>query len=91
MYEVNQNNGETQCLTGLNKMTENPSGNRCPHCFDKCFAKEISVSPVQIREEKFISSNDVVSTIITTDRYAKGISYPRESWGILGIEVPLDT
>ena len=69
MYEVNQNNGETQCWIGLNKMMENPSGNRCPHCFDKCFAKEISITPVQIREEKFISSNDVVSTIITTDRY----------------------
>ena len=70
IYEVNQNDGGTQCCTGLNKMTETPSDNCCPHCFDKCFAKEISIAPVQIREEKFISSNDVVSTIITTDRYA---------------------
>ena len=49
-------------------MTEKPSGNRCPTCMDKCFAKEVSITPVNIREEKFISENDVVSTIITTDR-----------------------
>ena len=60
--------GGSQCWTGLNKMTEGPSGDRCPTCADKCFAKDISITPVNIKEEKFISENDVVSTIITVDR-----------------------
>ena len=34
-------------------------------CKDKCYAKPIHISPVYIREEKFISLNDVVSTTIT--------------------------
>ena len=68
VYEVGIDDNKSQCWTGLNKMTENPSGNRCPMCIDKCFAKEIPIVPVNIKEEKFISSNDVVSTIITTDR-----------------------
>ena len=68
VYEVGQDDGKSQCWTGLNKMTEKPSGNRCPTCIDKCFAKEILIPPVNIKEEKFISSNDVVSTIITSDR-----------------------
>ena len=52
-------------------MTKEPTGNRCPMCEDRCFAKSIPVTPVYIREEKFISSNDVVSTIITADRPVK--------------------
>ncbi len=53
----------------MNKMTEKPSGNRCPTCMDKCFAKEISIAPVNIREEKFIAANDVISTTITANRF----------------------
>ena len=45
-------------------MTEEPTASRCPTCRDKCYAKPIHISPVHIREEKFISLNDVVSTTI---------------------------
>ena len=57
------------CWLGLNKMTDAPTKNKCPDAkcdTDRCYAKAIPpVSPVYVREEKFIASNDVVSTIIT--------------------------
>ena len=56
-----------QCWTGLNKMTSEPTGSRCPTCKDSCFAKPVIVNPVSVREEKFIAENDVVTTIITSD------------------------
>jgi hypothetical protein len=55
---------DNECWIGTNKMTKEPTGNRC-------FAKSIPVTPVNVREEKFVSSNDVVSTIITADRPVK--------------------
>lgn len=58
----------SQCWIGLNKMVEPPTDDRCPTCHDTCFAKDIDFSPVYVREEKFISSNDVVSSIMTADR-----------------------
>ena len=60
--------GQTQCWIGLNKMTELPKRQHCGNCLNRCYAKEIQVKPVIIREEKFISSNDVISTTITADR-----------------------
>ena len=44
------------------------SGCNPPQCADKCLAAGASVAPVQLREEKFISANDVVSTTITSSR-----------------------
>ena len=62
--------GGNQCWVGLNRMTSPPSGDRCPTCEDTCYAKPVPepVASVNIREEKFIAANDVVSTIITADR-----------------------
>ena len=56
-----------QCWIGINKMTNEPTGSRCPTCKDSCYAKPVAVTPVSVREEKFIAANDVVSTIITSD------------------------
>jgi len=55
-------------LIGTNKMTRPPNGFNRPGAIDTCYAKEIDqVKPVFIMEEKFIS-NDVVSTIMISDR-----------------------
>ena len=67
VYEIGDN-GVTQCWTGTNKMTEVPEGWNRPEATDTCFAKAVSVQPVTVREEKFISSNDVVTTTIVSDR-----------------------
>ena len=65
---VYESNGIGQCWTGANKMTTKPTGSRggCHPgpCMDTCFAKDYHVPNLTIHEEKFISSNDVVSTII---------------------------
>ena len=59
---------QTQCWIGLNKMTEQPDSQHCGICKNRCYAKETHINPVMIREEKFISSSDVISTTITADR-----------------------
>jgi len=72
VYEAGTDITSSQCWIGLNKMERPPTGSRSgcnpPSCYDYCFAPGKPVAPVVIREEKFISSNDVVSTIITADR-----------------------
>ena len=68
VFEVGKDLADNKCWIGLNKMTDPPTGGRCPTCEDKCYAKSVSIPPVFVREEKFISANDVVSTIITSDR-----------------------
>ena len=67
VYEIGDNGG-TQCWTGTNKMTEIPEGWNRPNTTDVCYAKAVTVQPVYVREEKFISSNDVVTTTIVSDR-----------------------
>ena len=49
-------------------MTEIPDGWNRPDGSDSCYAKDYPVKPVSIREEKFISTTDVVITTITSDR-----------------------
>eukprot|EP00912_Choanoflagellata_sp_UC4_P002272 UC4_evm7s1434 len=69
VYEMN---GDGQCWTGQNVMLDNPSPSRsgCKPgpCIDKCYAKGAVIPNVTIREEKWISASDVVSTTITADR-----------------------
>ena len=67
VYEVGDNT-KRQCWTGLNKMTEEPTGWDRPNATDTCYAKTVNVQPVFLREEKFISRNDVVTTTIVADR-----------------------
>ena len=57
----------TRCWIGLNKMTELPNPSR-PGKNDTCYAKHLNIQPVYIREEKFISLTDVVTTTIMSDR-----------------------
>ena len=57
----------TRCWVGLNKMTELPNPSR-PGKNDTCYAKHLNIQPVYIREEKFISLTDVVTTTIMSDR-----------------------
>ena len=49
-------------------MVEEPFVNSCPDCVDKCFAKNLNIVPVRVKEEKFISESDVVSSLITSDQ-----------------------
>ena len=69
VYEVLSDNSShpTRCWIGLNKMTELPNPSR-PGVNDTCFAKHLDIEPVYIREEKFISLTDVVTTSIMSDR-----------------------
>ena len=67
VYEVGKE-GETKCWTGLNKMTEAPDGWNRPEGTDYCYAKNFHLETVNIREEKFISLTDVMTTTITSDR-----------------------
>jgi hypothetical protein len=71
VFEFGENVDDNECWIGTNKMTKEPTGNRCHMCDDRRFARSIHVTPFYIREEKFISSNNVVSTIITADRPVK--------------------
>ena len=77
VYEGTTDLANSQCWTGLNMMPKDdlPKGMRpgCnpPSCIDKCYAYGVSHEPVHIREEKFISANDVVSTRIVADRPVK--------------------
>ena len=68
-YEAN---GVGQCWTGSNMMTKKASASRggCKPspCVDSCYAKGVNIANVSIHEEKFIASNDVVSTTITASR-----------------------
>ena len=48
-------------------MTELPNPSR-PGGNDTCYAKNLNIQPVFIREEKFISLTDVVTTTIMSDR-----------------------
>ena len=66
VYEVRSDNS-SQCWTGLNKMTELPNPSR-PGGNDTCYAKHFPIEPVYIREEKFISLTDVVTTRMMSDR-----------------------
>lgn len=69
VYEAN---GVGQCWTGTNLMTKKPSaprgGCKPSPCIDSCYAKGVNIQNVSIHEEKFIASNDVVSTTITASR-----------------------
>jgi hypothetical protein len=69
VYEAN---GDGQCWTGADTMTDQPAPSRggCHPgpCVDKCYAKGKPIPNVTLKEEKFIAANDVVSTIITSDR-----------------------
>ena len=49
-------------------MTEVPDGWSRPEGEDFCYAKRVDIEPVSVREEKFISANDVVVTTIVADR-----------------------
>ena len=66
VYEAN---GDGQCWTGSGRMTQQPTSSRsgCKPgpCVDSCFAKSKTIANVSIHEQKFIASNDVVSTTIT--------------------------
>ena len=72
IYEEGADEIHSQCWLGLNVMPDKPTGNRAgcspPSCTDRCFAQGKAVTPVNIREEKFISANDVVTTVIKSDR-----------------------
>ena len=63
-----RDDGGTTCWIGMNKMTEVPKGFNRPNATDTCYAKAYPVQPVYVREEKFISFNDVVTTTIVSDR-----------------------
>ena len=69
VYEAN---GNGQCWTGQNTMLDDPAPSRggCTPgpCVDKCYARGAAIPNVTIREQKWISANDVVSTTITADR-----------------------
>ena len=67
VYEVGRDNG-TQCWIGTNKMIDPPTGWNRPNATDTCYAKSVNVEPVNIREEKFISRTDVVTSTIVSDR-----------------------
>ena len=67
VYEVGRDSG-TQCWIGTNKMTDPPTGWDRPNATNTCYAKAVGIEPVFIREEKFISSTDVVTTSILSDR-----------------------
>ena len=68
VYEVPQGAGQTKCWLGTGKMTEAPDGWSRPDSEDFCYAKAVAgVQPVTVTEEKFISSNDVVTTTIVAD------------------------
>ena len=68
VHEVNSETGLIKCWLGLNLMFEEPRSSRCDTCQDRCYGKPHPVTPVNIKEEKFISENDVVATMITSDR-----------------------
>jgi hypothetical protein len=68
VFEAATATAKAQCWIGVNQMTDAPTSSRCPTCADVCHSKSPRVLPVNIREEKFISSTDVVSTIIKSDR-----------------------
>jgi len=75
VYEGGATTAEGQCFLGLTQLMagQTPSGPRpgCDAdkgCHDTCLATGAVVLPVNITEEKFISGNDVVSTIITSSR-----------------------
>lgn len=69
---VYESSGTGQCWAGANMMTQGPASSRpgCspPRCADSCYAKGKRIANVTVREEKFISANDVISTTITSDR-----------------------
>lgn len=69
---VYESNAGGQCWTGSNVMTQEPAPSRggCTPapCHDYCYAKGTTVPNVTLHEEKFIAENDVVSTIVTSDR-----------------------
>ena len=67
-HEINTETGLIKCWLGLNLMFEEPRVNRCDTCLDRCYGKPHPVTPVNIKEEKFISGTDVVATIIRSDR-----------------------
>ena len=67
VYEAGRDGGR-QCWTGTHKMTEVPDGWSRPEGEDFCYAKRVDIEPVSVREEKFISANDVVVTTIVADR-----------------------
>ena len=69
VYEVRQDNSShpKRGWTGLNKMTELPRPSR-PGTNETCYAKHQDIKPVSIREEKFISRTDVVTSTIMSDR-----------------------
>ena len=67
-YTASLKNDVSKCVIGLNKMKNPPIANVCPECINRCYAKTIYVEPFTIREEKFIAENDVVSSIITSDK-----------------------
>ena len=56
-----------RCWIGLNKMTELPNPSK-PGANDTCYAKHLDIQPVYIKEEKFISLTDVMTTTIMSDR-----------------------
>ena len=73
VWEGGNDVARPQCWLGLNSMPVGialrPSRSSCvaPGCEDRCFAKGYEVPAINIREEKFINANDVVSTTITSD------------------------
>ena len=71
VYEVRSDNSSDshprRCWIGLNKMTELPNPSR-PGGNDTCYAKHFHIEPLYIREEKFISLTDVVTTRMMSDR-----------------------
>ena len=69
VYEVRNDNSShpTRCWIGLNKMTDLPNPSR-PGSNDTCYAKPFNIEPVYIREQKFISSTDVVTTFMMSDK-----------------------
>ena len=67
VYEEDWDGGR-QCWTGTHKMTEVPDGWSRPEGEDFCYAKRVDIEPVSVREEKFISANDVVVTTIVADK-----------------------
>ena len=70
MYETQAGyTDRNQCFLGSRDMTTAPTGwNRGTDLSGTCYYKGVPVDPVQVREEMFISTNEVIATTITSSR-----------------------
>ena len=64
---------QTTCWLGSNRMTEPPHDSRCPECEDLCWGKEVSVTPVSIRQHTLTSSDRLAKSTRSFNCYPKSL------------------